>query len=287
MVLLLRFLRMPRPTHFLGVLDLQHGAELILVCTLFNKISGLYGIIAMLIGAEISTLQLSMYFYSLLMFGALIYTLPKLHQRNPLAAISFAYLYLADSLINALYTLLFGISWFLVLASKYSSAVRPIKSAGETIDNTAGFTSSEFNASEVDVVTYPSASGQDAVAIGSGEGTSFLPSGVLQPGDSASILIISMIWLIRIYFVIIVMAFAREVVRGSATPGEAPFTGRNYGEGWQGALGRTLVSCNRGYWEGKSGWTPFGSKFRRSVEPEDGRRRRRRRDSSEGRSLPV
>lgn len=253
------------------------------MCTLFNKISGLYGIMAMLIGAEISTLQLSMYFYSLLMFGVLIYTLPKIHQRNPLAAISFAYLYLADSLVNALYTLLFGISWFLVLASKHNSAMRPVESAGEAIDNTAG-PSSGFNASEVDVVTFPGASGQDAVVIGSGEGTSFLSSGVLQPEGSTSILIISVIWLIRVYFVIIVMAFAREVVRGSATPGEAPFTGRNYGEGWQGALGRALVSCNRRYWEGKSGWIPFGSKFRRSVEPEDGRRRR---DSSEGRSLPV
>ncbi|RPA90733.1 DUF1753-domain-containing protein [Choiromyces venosus 120613-1] len=285
MVLLLRFLRMPRPTHFLGLLDLQDGAELVLMCTLFNKISGLYGIIAMLVGADISSLQLSMYFYSLLMFGALIYILPKLHQRNPLTAISFAYLYLADSLINALYTLLFGISWFLVLASKHNPDIRPIKSAGDTIDSTAGFTSSEFNASEANVVTYPSTSGQDAVAIASGEGTSFLSPGVLQPEGSTSILIISVIWLIRIYFVIIVMAFAREVVRGSATPGEAPFTGRNYGEGWQGALGRALVSCNRGYWEGKSGWAPFGSKFRRSVEPEDGRRKRR--DSSEGRSLPV
>lgn len=278
------------------------------MCTLFNKISGLYGIMAMLIGtlcfllfwysplgptslsnltpgagAEISTLQLSMYFYSLLMFGVLIYTLPKIHQRNPLAAISFAYLYLADSLVNALYTLLFGISWFLVLASKHNSAMHPVESAGETMD-TAGLTSSGLNASEADVVTYPGTSGQDAVVIGNGEGTSFLSSGVLQPEGSTSILIISVIWLIRVYFVIIVMAFAREVVRGSATPGEAPFTGRNYGEGWQGALGRALVSCNRRYWEGKSGWIPFGSKFRRSVEPEDGRRRR---DSSEGRSLPV
>ena len=185
--------------------------------------------------------------------------------------------------MNALYTLLFGISWFLVLASKHNSAISPAESAGETIDGTAGLASSEFNASEVGVVTYPSTSGQDAVAIGSSEGASFLASGVLQPEGSTSILIISVIWLIRIYFVIIVMAFARDVVRGSATPGEAPFTGRNYGEGWQGALGRALVSCNRGYWEGKSGWIPFGSKFRRSVEPEDGRRR----DSSEGRSLPV
>ncbi|PUU79360.1 Inositolphosphorylceramide synthase subunit Kei1-domain-containing protein [Tuber borchii] len=275
---------MPRPTHFLGILDLQHGAEVILVCTLFNKISGLYGIMAMLIGAEISTLQLSMYFYSLLMFGALIYILPKIHQRNPLAAISFAYLYLADSLVNAFYTLLFGISWFLVLASKHNSAMRPVEPVGEVMDNTASLTPSGLNASEVDVVTYPSTSGQDAVVIGSGEGASFLASGVLQPEGSTSILIISVIWLIRVYFVIIVMAFAREVVRGSATPGEAPFTGRNYGEGWQGTLGRALVSCNRRYWEGKSGWIPFGSKFRRSVEPEDGRRRR---DSSEGRSLPV
>lgn len=218
-----------------------------------------------------------MYIYSLFAFAALIALLPRLHKRSPLAAISFAYIYLIDSVINALYTLLFGISWFLVLASKHDSEHHPAGNVGNTIDPT----SSDFNGSEADVVAFPSTTGQNAVV--GGNEASFLSVGVLQPESSASILIISLLWLVRVYFVIIVMAFARDVVRGSATPGEAPFTGRNHGEGWEGSVGRALVSCNRGYWEGKDGWVPFGSKFRRSVEPED----RRRRDSRDGRRTSL
>lgn len=220
-----------------------------------------------------------MYIYSIALAIILVLISPRLHRRDPLAALGFAYLYVFDSLINALYTLLFGISWFLVLSSKHHSTGGPLGSAGKTIDSTSGFTSPTYNVSHVDVVTYPASSitdGQDAVAIETnvdGAGTSFLSSGVLQPESATSILIISILWAVRSYFILIVLAFARNVVRDSTTPTEAPFTGRNYGEGWKGRLGRGLVAVNKGYWLGTDGWVPFGNKFRRS---EDARRNTRR-----------
>ncbi|KAL7268065.1 hypothetical protein RUND412_009322 [Rhizina undulata] len=279
----LRFLRIPRPKLFLGYFDLQNGAELVLVSALLNKISGIYGILALFTGAAISGLQLSMYIYSIFLGVLLVLISPHVHRRRPLSVISFAYLYLIDSLINALYTILFGISWFLALASKHPATA--LGSAGRAIDDHTGFTSSEFNASLADALTYPAASledGQDAVAIGTAKDINamhpLLGAGVLQPESATSIFIISVLWAIRVYFVFVVLAYAREVVRSSATPGEAPFTGRNDGEGWKGQLGRTLVGVNKGYWAGEDEWTPMGTKFRRSEEPAD--RRRRRRDSN-------
>lgn len=257
----LRFLRMPRPTHFLGLFDLQNGAELILMSALLNKVSGLYGILAIFTGAAISGLQLSMYIYSILLAILLVILTPKLHHRDPLAALSFAYLYLFDSLINALYTVVFGISWFLVLSAKH-----PLSSAAKTIDETAGFTSPVYNVTNVEVIQ----SGQEAVAVGMNvDGAAqqpYLGAGMLQPESPTCVLIIAILWVVRAYFVVIVAAFARSVVMESATPGEAPFEGRNYGEGWKGQLGRALVKVGRSYWIGKDGWVPLGGKFRRSRD---------------------
>lgn len=131
-----------------------------------------------------------------------------------------------------------------------------------------GFTSPAYNTSDADAMGSPAASGQGTVAVGEGAGTSpsFLPSGVLQPESATSILIISILWVIRSYFILIIIAFARSVVRESVTPGEEPFTGRNYGNGWKDRLGRVLVRISKVNLQGADGWERFGSKFRRSEE---------------------
>lgn len=205
-----------------------------------------------------------MFIYSIILAITLIALTPSLHKRDPLAALSFAYLYVIDSLINALYTLVFGISWFLVLSSKHHPAAGVLGNAGMTY---TGFTSPAYNTSDTDAA----ASGQGTAAAGintEGAGTSpsFLPEGVLQPESATSILIISILWVIRSYFILIILAFARSVVRESATPGEEPFTGRNYGDGWKDRLGRVLVRISKINLQGADGWERFGSKFRRSEE---------------------
>ncbi|KAI5805115.1 Inositolphosphorylceramide synthase subunit Kei1-domain-containing protein [Geopyxis carbonaria] len=270
-----RFLRIPRPTRFLGFFDLQIGAELVFMSVVINKMSGMFGVLAIFTGAEISPVQLSMYFYSLVAFALLCILGPMLHRRSPLGAVSFAYFYLVDSIVNILYTVLFGVSWFLVLADKHGST--PLASSGKMIGSTSGFTNPALNVSHVDVVAAPAnniGDGQDAIALATPAETvaaSGLGSGVLQPESATSIMIISILWAIRLYCILIVFSSARKVVRSSATPAEPPFEGRNGGDGWQGRLGRGMVNIGKGYWEG-DGWAPFGAKFRRSTEPEDRRR---------------
>lgn len=231
-------------------------------------------------GADISGLQLSMFIYSIVLAITLIALTPSFHKRDPLAALSFAYLYVIDSAINALYTLIFGVSWFLVLSIKHHAAAGTLDNAGMTH---TGFMSPAYNMSHADVMGSPAVSEQGTVAVGinvEGAGTSsFLSSGVLQPESATSILIISILWAIRSYFILIILAFARNVVRESATPGEEPFTGRNYGDGWKDRLGRVLVRISKANWQGADGWERFGSKFRRSEED-------RRSNGSRRSSLP-
>jgi hypothetical protein len=196
-----------------------------------------------------------MYFYSLALFAVFCLLIPAVHHRSPVGTITFAFLYLSDSLVNVLYTFIFAASWFLVLGTKHQQYhYPPISPIGTAIE--------DHN---------PSQLRQDSAGMPGATFPVGIGAGILLPESATSIFIIVLLWFVRLYFVMIVFASARQVVRASATPAEAPFEGRNNGEGWQGRLGRALVGVGRGYWEG-TGWVPFGgSKFRRSTEPMDGR----------------
>lgn len=224
-----------------------------------------------------------MYFYSLVMFALIIGLAPHMHRQSPLAALSFSYLYLLDTIVSGLYTALFGVTWFLVLASSAAAATgatgvhggpAAIAGAAAAMDKQAGFTSPAVNASRVDVVAAPAAAiidGQDAVAVataspGGALGLRATSAGglLLQPESATSIALICLFWLVRWYLTAIVFAYARVLVRESASPAEAPFEGNNGGQGWKGRLGRGLIGVARGYWEGGEGWQTLNRKFRRS-----------------------
>ncbi|KAI9812657.1 MAG: hypothetical protein M1832_000377 [Thelocarpon impressellum] len=146
-----------------------------------DKVRGIYGHLALLTGLHLSPLQLSMYVYSCL---------------------ALACFYILDSAVNAAYTAAFSLTWFLVLSRAYSDARggSGVQAAGgPTMDEAAGFTSSEFNVSGAHVVAQPAAGlagGQDAVAVASGGGnnptaaTTSLGHGVLMPESATSIAII-------------------------------------------------------------------------------------------------
>lgn len=215
-----------------------------------------------------------MYIYSIAVLTLVCYLSPHIKRQSPLQCIAFAWLYLIDSLINAAYTALFGTSWFLLLARHMNDSA-PSGDAdlpgGKMMNDTAGFTNPEANVSHVDVIATPasgSLAGQDAVAVGSGSGTT-LGNAVFQSGSIASVSVICALWAIRIYFVLVVLAYARGVLRqhilmtsssnfglhgGSESTdlAENPFReGREEGEGWKGRLGRIMTSVGKRYWLGK------------------------------------
>ena len=257
-------------------MSLRTGTELSTLSLLLNKVSGLYGLLALLTGLHLSPLQFSMYIYS---FFALLITVllaPHIRTQSPFHCLALATFYILDSIINAAYTAAFAITWFLVISQHHSDANgnKAPGAGGETIGDTAGFTSPEFNVSHVDVAVGPDQGvpGQKDEAVTSGSlgspaTTAASPSlghGVLQPESISSIVAICALWAIRVYFVLIVMSYARLVLRRyvastsrTGTGGKAsgfiedPFAIHlPEGKGWKGRLGRAMVSVGRGYWLG-------------------------------------
>ncbi|EEY22235.1 conserved hypothetical protein [Verticillium alfalfae VaMs.102] len=97
---------------FLGLISLQNGTEMITLTLIFNKLTGFYGLLAILTGYSLSLLQLSMYIYSL---GVLLVTaalLPHIRKQTPFECLALAWLYIIDTVLNAAYTTAFALSWF-------------------------------------------------------------------------------------------------------------------------------------------------------------------------------
>ncbi|KAJ5670468.1 uncharacterized protein N7477_005831 [Penicillium maclennaniae] len=261
-----RFFRFPRPETFLYVMSLETGASLITLSLLLNKISGLYGLLALLTGYHLSPVQLSMYLYSLVALALAALLFPHIRKQSPLECLALAYLYLLDSLINAAYTAAFGVTWFLVVSQNYDSANAP---GAETITQTAGFTSPKYDAAYVEIQN--TQDGNKFIAHPP-RSTGNLSNAVDQPESFQSIVFISLLWIVRVYFVLVMLAFARQTLRlwvavprhtqlpthsrnvsiaSVADIDREPFTPYSPdGQGWKGKLGRIMVSIGHSYWLG-------------------------------------
>ncbi|KAJ5141833.1 hypothetical protein N7526_002828 [Penicillium atrosanguineum] len=243
-----RFFRFPRPETFLYVMSLETGASLITLSLLLNKISGLYGLLALLTGYHLSPVQLSMYLYSLIALAIAALLFPHIRKQSPLECLALAYLYLFDSLINAAYTAAFGVTWFLVVSQNYDSANAP---GGETMSQTAGFTSPKYDAAYVEIQN--TKDGNKFIAHPP-RSVDNLSNAVYQPESFQSIVFISLLWAIRVYFVLVMLAFARQTLRlwvaVPDTPNYPPTVATPDGQGWKGKLGRIMVSIGHSYWLG-------------------------------------
>ncbi|KAF2396690.1 DUF1753-domain-containing protein [Trichodelitschia bisporula] len=300
----LSLLKVPRPTKFLHFMSLRTGTSTILLAHVINKATGVYGILALLTGYSISSFQLSMYLYSLIALALTVYLAPHIRSQTPWHCLAFAQLYVLDTIINSLYTAVFAFTWFMVVASKDVATKIP---GGKTIDNTSGFTNPQYNVSQVDVVAAPASGlrpGQDAVAVGSGtaSGGQGLANVVLSPGGVMSIIIVCFFWALRVYAVLVVMAYARQVLHQSiqvsstrnydlhsgsksSELAESPFEeGKEEGWGWKGKVGRFMVGLGRTYWLGRDeedeAWMKsMGTKFRKNADQSGVHERERRRRS--------
>jgi len=262
---------------FFHLVSLRTGTEFSVLTLLINKVSGIYGILALFTGYHLSAIQFSMYVYSIGVLVLTLYLAPHIRSaQSPLQNLALAWLYVIDSLINMVYTTLFGLGWFVLLAQHLTDGSEPLEGklpvpGGKTMNDTAGFTDPEHTVSHVDVIADPLSS--EAVTVGH-EGNA-LNQAVFQSGSVMSILVMASLWLVRLYFCLVVMAYARGVLRqyilassqrnpgyvsegtgssneSSKTLAENPFrVGREEGEGWRGKLGRILISFPRSYWLGK------------------------------------
>lgn len=304
-------------------MSLRTGTELITLSILFNKVSGIYGLLALLTGLHLSPLQLSMYIYSLIALVITVLLASHIRSQSPFHCLALACFYILDSVINAAYTAAFAITWFLVISQHHSDANgdKAPGAGGLTIDDTAGFTSPQYNVSHVDVAVAPDqgvSPGDQPVAVGqpgfstTASGPS-LGHGVLQPESMSSIFTICALWAVRAYFVLVVMSYARLVLRQhiaamsrsntalhtgskSSDMAENPFESHlPEGKGWKGKLGRLMVRLGKTYWlgseEGDAEWMNSAQSFRRreeGISPVPGVvERERRRRSGTGPPPPM
>jgi hypothetical protein len=307
-------LEIPRPRTFLQQMSLRTGAEIITYLQIINKVSGIYGLIALLTGAYIDGWQLSMYLYSTAALLATIFLYKHIRLQSPFETLVLAHLYAIDSVINALYTAFFGIAWFYTLAAQPGESTVP---GSHGISENAGFTSPKYNVSKVDVVAEPTEgleAGQNALAVGHGaDAGAGLGNAVFQSGSIMSISLISGFWALRVYFVFIMLAFARQCLRqhiaanassaawytsnnmqtSAADLAENPFNeGKEDGNGWKGKLGRAMLSGAPKYWLGADEdgeWMRgVGGKFKKTQleQPVGFNERERRRRSGTGPPVP-
>jgi hypothetical protein len=243
---------------------------------LFNKVSGFFGLLAILTGFRLSPLQFSMYIYSVAALVILALLTPHIRKQSPFECLSLAWLYIFDTILNTAYTTAFAITWTLAVSANKSGSGIPSSAPGSgTIDDTAGFTSPKYNVSSVEVVATPnSGAGQDAVAFAASGAAATATQTSISHGVGVeetlpSLILVFLLTLIRIYFILVVMAYARQVLRQhmytnsssklhihtADTAGEStdenPFAiGSPRGEGWRGKLGRVMVYVGESYWLG-------------------------------------
>jgi len=105
----------PRPFRScLLVTDLKTGSTLASLFALLNKVAGVYGLIALLTGAGGSLAQLSLYVYSTATLVLFAWGLRALQNEDPKRALYFAHMYFADHLFSSVWTVFFGVRWWVV-----------------------------------------------------------------------------------------------------------------------------------------------------------------------------
>ncbi|RMZ84762.1 hypothetical protein DV737_g1033, partial [Chaetothyriales sp. CBS 132003] len=250
--------------------------------------------------------------------GAQLITLSLL---SPLQCLALAWFYVLDSIINAVYTLLFAVSWFLVLTERTSPGADAAVAASDLVNaehkvGSAQITGAPANNAVVTSVPATATAALVAAAGGGGSGqASRLQEAVLGTESINSIGIIIALWTVRLYFCIIMLGWARMIIRqhiassGSTTTSyttastspdlaENPFDrSKPEGQGWPGRAGRILISIGRSYWLGKDeddSWM-YNMKFKAATDTgialnkiEAGpTERERRRRSGTGPPLPA
>ncbi|MCJ1312587.1 hypothetical protein MMC25_006261 [Agyrium rufum] len=295
-------LQFARPRSFLYLMSLQTGTSLSILTLLLNKVSGVYGILALTTGYAVSPLQLSMYIYSIIILILVAKLAPHIKTQKPLENLALAYVFVIDTLINTFYNAIFAATWFLVVAqhpsttSSTADGISNPASPKEMQDSAAGFTNPQLNVSSVSLgASEPgTASGVIGIVPAStpgGASSTSAGAALFQTESLPSLISICVLWLGRIYLCLLVLSYARFVLRQhiahssrlsippppppaqssddtdspSGSPGHSrsssssaityapdPFAPHlPTGQGYRGRLGRAMLSVGKGYWLGR------------------------------------
>jgi hypothetical protein len=169
--------------------------------------------------------------YCIGVLGILVYLIPHIRKQSPFECLALAWLYAIDTVINGASTAAFGMDWyFATAASSNGSEIRP--------------------SSLPDIV----AEGMEGL-----RREAAMHGDVVPQETATSMLLITGLTLIRIYFSLVVMNYARQslqkymqlmILEGPGVDDhEGPFAADlPDGEGRKGQLGRLMLSFGRRYW---------------------------------------
>jgi len=256
---------------FLGFLSLETGTELISLSLLFNKATGIYGLMTLITGYSMSVLQFTNFVISIAVIVTLGLCIPQIRKQSPFHNLLLAWVYGVDAFVSAAYTAAFATSWYLALANG-AEWTKPPTAAPEA-------TTIAIEKRDVGLLVDEGAAMHQQPQQAMGVPTES------DPDVAFSLVLIVGFTLLRLYFSLVVMAYARAVIlrfvderipeseeddEDGAAPN--PFAeGAPLGEGWQGKAGRFMVSVGKGFWLGgrkeDEEWARgVRSKFRSSRE---------------------
>lgn len=110
------YLRMPPSSltglmsSFAGFMDIKVGCQILSLFSLFNKIAGVYGIIAVFQGGSLA--QVSLYVYSIATIPIFIWGLKAISDEKHEAALRYAHVYMLDHMVSTGWTMLFALWWY-------------------------------------------------------------------------------------------------------------------------------------------------------------------------------
>lgn len=212
------YLRLPKSmvtkyvTSFLGFMDIKVGCQIISLFSLFNKIAGVYGIMAMFQGGTFS--QLSLYIYSIATIPIFIWGLKVMSDEKHQAALKYAHLYFLDHLISTGWMLLFGFWWYgfakhdghPVSNSSHQTDIMNLIESLESHYRTPE-QMAQFHHSAIDINTPEGASEASLRAERARQ------IWQAERGFAASVLVLG--WAVKIYFAVLLYAYALHLRHGT------------------------------------------------------------------------
>ncbi|KAL0573433.1 hypothetical protein V5O48_008527 [Marasmius crinis-equi] len=202
----------------LGLLDLKTAVTVALYFAIFNKVAGVYGLIAVVTGAGGSFSQLSLYIYSALALVGLVWGLNAVKEEDPKKTEYFAHLYFADHIFSTSWTAYFAVVWWFQTphdGQHTANSAAQIEIINGTVHSNIPMTDEERAAAAQKLWN-------------------------AEKGTAAAFIIFS--WLIKIYLALLIYSYASHLRKGTyrsllRSRAPVPTTTTNNNETYESALG--------------------------------------------------
>ncbi|KAN0063920.1 hypothetical protein ACQY0O_003526 [Thecaphora frezii] len=215
-------------TTFLGFMDLKIGAQILTLFALFNKIAGVYGIIAVFQGGTFS--QVALYLYSIATIVVFLWGLKGISDENAQQVLTYAHLFTLDHLVSSFWTLLFAFNWYLFAPHDGTPTTKQSDHQTGLMDLIESIEGQYSTPEQIAKLHHDKLTGDARKA-------SAEAIWAEERGFAAGVLVIG--WLIKIYFALVLYSYALHLRHGTyrnlplskASSSASPLQGGRRGSG--------------------------------------------------------